>query len=272
MNDNHLHITAALGGYSEGELLELQAVTNSLFFRKTPAASGKATLIQTGGYPGAGKSRLSYAIEQRHPDYVRVDVNDNCLLPIPSYEKSYFESGPEEAYKKWRAGSIWISQQALKRAVDGNYNLIVVGTGTDPRVALLIDNAKNKGYSVEFNGLSAGLDVCRERSKPENRLSYLERAGGVSFWLPENHILEKRPAFDKAAGKLMRAANSAFMYWNPSNDHEPVLAFRSRVTLSQNHHQLNIVDEEATAHILEAAGRTPDQPIETSVARHLGWV
>lgn len=272
MSDYHLHITAVLGGYSEGELLELQAVTNSLFFGKTPAADGEATLIQTCGYPGAGKSRMSYAIEQQHPDYVRVDVNDNCLLLIPSYEKSYFEDGPEEAYKKWRAGSIWISQQALKRAIDENYNLILVGTGTDPRTALMIKEAKAKGYSVEFNGLSAGLDVCQERSKPENRLSYLENASGVSFWLPDNHIVEKRPAFDKIAGKLMQVANRAFMYWNPSNDHEPILAFRSRQTLSPNHHQLDIVNEDASAHILEEAGLTPEQPIKTSVARHLGWV
>lgn len=271
MIDAHLHITAALGGYTEGECLELQAVSNALFFGKAPAAEGTATLIQTGGYPGAGKSRFSYALEQQHPDYVRVDVNDNCLLRIPSYEKSYMKDGPEEAYRKWRTGSIWIAQQAARRAVEENYNLILVGTGTDPRAALLIADAKANGYTVEFNALAAGLEICRERSKPENRMSYLEDTGGVSFWLPENHISEKRPLFDKAAGNLMQAANRAFMYWNPSNDHEPVLAFRSRTTLTGGHHQLDITDEAATREILEAAGQTPEQPLKQALTRHLGW-
>ncbi|MDY0029437.1 MAG: zeta toxin family protein [Pseudobdellovibrionaceae bacterium] len=192
MNREPLHAEGQLSHYTAAEILQIQAVLNSLFFGKNPEKNHKPKLILTGGYPGAGKSAFAHQFASTNREFIRIDVDDNCLFTIPGYQKDYLEQEPEVAYTKWRPAANWIAQNAVKKALDKNYNLILVGTATSPQIPDLIAAAKEKKYSTELHGFAAPLDICLKRSKPENRFSYLDHTGDISVMIPQDHITEKR--------------------------------------------------------------------------------
>lgn len=272
MSSQTLHIDGDLAAYTKEEILQIQAVLNSLFFGKKPSKESDKRLVLTGGYPGAGKSNFAHQFERMHGDFIRVDVNDNCLFVIPGYQRDYLEKGPEAAYEKWRAASNWISQQATKKALDEGYNLLLVGTATSPFILDLIKQAKQKKYSTEFHGFAAPVEICLKRNKPENRFSYLEHTGGVSFLLPENHVTEKRPLFDKALPALVRNVDRAYMNWNPRNTKAPSLAFRSAAVGEEEDVRVIICNPSATKAFMNCAGwkKQPDTPLLPALAYHLG--
>lgn len=264
MTKNTLHVQGDLTDYSPEEQWQVHAVLNSLFLNKVPSHQKK--LILTGGFPGAGKSRFGHLYHQSHPEFVLVDVNDNCLWLIPGYRADYQEKGVEAAYEKWRVAADWISQQAIQKALNEGFNLVLVGTATSPHIVSLAEKAKMSGYTIEFYGFAAPLNICLERSKPENRFGYLSETSDISFGLPVHHITDKREPFIARLGTLMTLANNAFMYWNPSNKKNPSQAFACANGSEKN---LKIVNATATAALTRCFGWTQGGDQIANLRNHL---
>ena len=270
MRSKPLHMDGDLKDYTQEEILQIEAVLNSLFFRKEKSSKCKKAVF-TGGHAGGGKSRFAYLLEKRYPNLVRIDINDNCLWAIPGYQRDYIENGPEAAYEKWRSASNYISRSATRKAIDEGYDFILVGTATSPHIMGLIKEAKSKGYTTEFHGFTAPLQKCLQRNHPDNRFSYLPDTGGVSFWLPEHHITDKHPLFNDRIPDLMTSFDRASMYWNPNDKKEPSRAFTCSVFGEDDNLRISIKNPSATLAFMKCVGwhKQPGAKIMPILLHHL---
>ena len=193
---------------------------DALVFRgKTP--SKNPIYLGTAGGPGACKSTILETILHEDPsiqNMAYIDPDPQGLrLMINSYlsqgmsfyaisEGSSFAQVQIDAYNRWRAGSNYIAQKLLNKAVAGKFNIAHGTTATSSVVSKMYTTLKAKGYKIHLalcyaQDASRGDAVAHRMKTQANYQSTPEDAINKGKMFPERF-----PVYFKFADSLR-------LYW-----------------------------------------------------------
>lgn len=209
--------------YSKEEIALIKedlANINALVFRsKTP--SKQPIYLATAGGPGACKSTIletilhedptvaNMAYIDPDPQSLRLMMNTYLTKGLSFYairEGGSFPKVQVDAYTYWRAGSNYIAQTLLNRAVAGRFNIAHGTTSTSPVVGKLYEVLKENGYTLHFV-LCYAKDETRQKAfehRMETQANYQAT--------PEDAV-QKGRLFPERFPLYFKFGDSLRLYW-----------------------------------------------------------
>ncbi len=203
--------------------------------------------VATAGAPGSCKSTILEHILAENPRFsqaVYLDPDQRALkfMVHTFYSRSLcaealskcetYPSLQKMAYDKWRAGSNFIANSILEKAVRGHYDIAHGTTMTGPFISRLLTLLKDEGYQI-----SLALCGCEDAVRFES-IEFRNSVQGFYQTNPEE-VVSKGRLFPKRMPVYFDLADELILFWSDAFDTDERLA----ATFSRE--GLKIVDQEA---------------------------
>jgi hypothetical protein len=171
-----------------------------------PLANNKQpTYIATAGAPGVMHPQLLHQTFAINPSQSNLPENafylapDDWVLPkMPCYQEDLKTFGHQQAYKKWRDSSNFITNFLHALAASHRMNIIHDSTSTNPISTKIYAALKSRGYRIEF------LLIFAEQQDRATSLQNNIDNGGPVVSIPE--------MLQKSKGVFQRLMDTYFVY------------------------------------------------------------
>ncbi len=216
-----MHTDAATGGYTPERKALHQAISDKAFAGKTPVGPDhKPVAVVMYGGTASGKSTFTKGISGGN--YVTVDA-DGVKGQLPEFQHAIDihgagEDAPEYTSARDAAGVVHeessdVAKQIRDKAIAGNHNLIMDGTGANgEKYGKMIDGLKAKGYHIRIIGSTIHVDEAVKRAA--------KRANGSGRFVPEHFIRHAYGAIPGSFAQNKDKADEFQLYDNTAK--EPV--------------------------------------------------
>lgn len=176
-------------------------------FKKVKPASNKS-YTASGGAPGCGKT---YALEKMYKidvtagkfpaNAIYIGPDSVVLTQMQAYLDDWHnpQTGPEYAYKKWRAASNYIANFMLVKAMVDGVNIIHDSTSTNIRTQTILDTLKNEGYERHLHFFFA------DKAAREKALAHRKSKLGYMV------ALDASPEVSKAEAAFERISDNTYI-------------------------------------------------------------
>ena len=245
-----------LVSYSEEERVAIQkdhVVIEKICFEGKSPRSSSPLYLATAGAPGARKSTILEHLLREDPRFSRAVYLDpdqralkwmihtfySCSLTADAVSR--YEQYPmlqKAAYDKWRAGSNYIANSILEKALRGHYDIAHGTTMTGPFVSRLLSLMKDEGYYITL-----ALCSCEDRVRFD-AIQYRNEVQG--FYQTDPHdVVKKGLLFPKKVPFYFEYADELRLFWSEGFDAKEKLA----ALFSQK--GIKILDQEAYDHFVD---------------------
>ena len=152
------------GNYTKERVEMNNVITNKMFEGKTPVEKPVAYLM--GGGPASGKSEAVKQGLVKLPENI-VNINpDTYKVCYPEYKKMVEEGNVKRASPFCHEESSDFSKVALKRGIQGNYNVLMDGTGDNSveNLEKKVDLMRSGGHSIVANYMTVDVEEAAKRA------------------------------------------------------------------------------------------------------------